>query len=170
MKSIGPAMVLLLATVAYGDSPELIANFSTAIVTIDPDTDPERRIALPALEFDFKLTMNCGAVREANRVSVSVADTRQSFDITTSDDRRNLAASLVVPAEQIAPVATQGFCVLDDPTSLKTVSLPGILTSQISLLCGSEQERAMHFVSTGLEIRLVCSSAETNQPSLSTVR
>ena len=170
MKSISSVLVLLAVSVASGDSPELVAQFSTATVTIEPDTNPERRLALPAIEFEFTVAMNCGDMHEASRVSISVADTRRSYDIGALEDRHKLSASLTVPAEQISPLATQGFCTLDDPASPKILILPGVLTSQVSLLCGDQSDGAMHFVSNALAIRLVCGSPGPGQPSFSTLK
>ena len=172
MKSVWAASTLLVLAIAYGDSPELVARVSAATVDVEPSTDTERRIALPDLEFDFSVSMNCGPVLKASRVSISVADTRHSYEIGAAEDRRNLDASFAVPGEQIAPVAADGFCVRDEPRSQRPMQLPGLLSSQISLLCSGESDSEIHFASQALNVELVCGAAYEGPPqaSFSTVR
>jgi hypothetical protein len=156
------AILLLLPTLAGGAGSSISAVASTAKVQILPEASESRRIELPSLEYDFELDLQCEKPALPERVSISVADTRRQFELANAEDRGELTASFEVPAEQIAPLATEGFCVAGSQLAQSELMIRDVLTTQISLRCGGSVP-ATHYVSLPLSVRLTCAAAEDQE-------
>jgi hypothetical protein len=160
------ASVLILASlVAAADSGDFRIEFSTALVHIAPDASSRRRIELPVLEYQFAADTRCPASAAESRLSISIADTLYRFPLEPSEPAGTLNADLTVPAEQLAPLVTEGFCVSDDESSAAPLVVPGALTSHVSLHCGSGPDRTVRFASRPLAVQLVCEPPDQEDSS-----
>ena len=150
------ASLALLPSASIGNSGSISAAFSTATVSVEPATAGRRQIDLPALEYDFSIYVQCEAPAQPARLSVSVADTRRRFDLPDVEESGSVNESLLIPASQLTPVATDGFCVDGDEASHAPLLVRGVLTSSLSLRCSDENDDSIHFVSESLAVRLEC--------------
>lgn len=117
---------------------------------------------LPTLKFDFEIRADCADGRQATSLSLNVADSRLSLTAEQISSDGPTALSLTIPSEQIAPLAVEGFCVVDeqdgegleDPQTELAVS--AAFSAQASLLCEGAEDKAMTYVSRPLDIALLC--------------
>ncbi len=163
------AVMLCSPTVAPAEPGILLVEFSTAIVPVAPETLDKRRIMLPSLDYAFAIRANCPEPGRASSVSISIADTRQRFDLQESDSGL-LDADFSIPAEQLAPLVTDGFCVAGDAASEAPLVVRGALTSQASVLCTSGDEQSLYFASEPLAVKLICEPPNPDQDDSSTDR
>ena len=128
-------------------------------------------LRLPTLEYRFEIQVRCTANRSPESLSLSVADTRHSFAANEITANGATEFSLSIPAGQIPPVVIDGFCIArgDDNRDRETdsrdrITIPAALSAQAALLCGSEEDSAMTYVSRPLDVSLVCKrpAAEEN--------
>ena len=142
-----------------------------------PATPPGRQfLDLPALEYTFDVDARCDEDWIPESLSLSVADSRAVLGTGPLSAAEPQRIVLEVPARQLAPVAVQGFCLLEDTepgnaggapreplspslTTGKTVTIRALLTAQASLLCRSEEARRITHVSQPLDVRLACGRA-----------
>ncbi|MDJ0701257.1 MAG: hypothetical protein QNJ07_15525 [Woeseiaceae bacterium] len=149
-------VLALLPSAGNGDSSRITAAFGTATISVSPMDDGRRQIELPALEYDFSIYVHCEAPAQSARLSISVADTRKRFDLPDATASGSVNESLLIPARQLAPVITDGFCVDGDEASHNSLLVEGLLTSSLSLRCSAESEDTIHFASESLAVRLEC--------------
>lgn len=149
----------LLASAEETGTAGLKASASMANASIAPAARQKRTIQLPALDFEFDLLASCPEGQQPLSVSASIADTRQRLELRAVNGKHQANAVVTVPAAQIAPVVTQGFCSAEDPATLRSLDIAGTLTAQISLRCGAEDAQSAYFLSLPLDVRLVCEDA-----------
>ncbi len=161
-------VLVLLPSASIGDSGRISAAFSTATVSVSPATDGRRQIDLPALEYDFSIYVQCEAPAQPARLSVSVADTRKRFNLPHVEASGSVNETLLIPADQLAPVVTDGFCVDGDEASRTPLLVKGVLTSALSLRCSTESDDTIHFASESLAVRLECAEVVDDYETSST--
>ncbi len=160
--------LVLLPSAGNGDSSRISAAFGTATVSVSPADAGRRQIELPALEYEFSVYVHCEAPAKSARLSVTVADTRNRFDLPEAAASGSVNESLLIPASQLAPVITDGFCVDDDEASHNSLLVEGLLTSSLSLRCSAESEDTIHFASESLAVRLECVEVSEDYETSST--
>lgn len=167
---------LLVATISSpadeSDSLSVAANVPT--VSVAPRDVGRNFMRLPALEYLFEIRASCSDGRVPKSVSLNVADSRKSLAADQIVDGGPTELSLQVPASQIAPLVVENFCISltgEDADAAsdarKQVSISSALSAQASLLCESEDDKAMTYVSRPLDVSLVCErvTEEEDAPS-----
>ena len=145
-----PALYFVVA-----DVDRLIVETSAAVTSVVSLDGDRKLLRLPDLEFPVRIVARCRAGRTPGRISISIADTRVSFDREALSDDAVLETSVQVSSSQMAPVAVDGFCSSragsPDPLLLSTA-----LTAQISLRCVSDTEQSIAFRAQTLDVLVHC--------------
>ena len=161
----------------------LQANAETPLhaLTISADTpevsvgqrEPGRGfLALPQLDYSFSLQPACADDWTAGSLSLSIADSRIYIDPAALDaSASSVEAKLSVPARQLAPLPLSGFCEAampaDEPAgdlsngepviaAGQSLKITAALSAHAALLCESEDQQRMTYVTKALDINLVC--------------
>ena len=145
---------LLPALAERGEQP--VSQAEPAQITIDPLPAGRRLVQLPGVEFRLRLAPACPDDLAFQSLVVSIADTRQAFDVTDFETAAEIETSLRVPGRQISPIAVDQFCIADSESSLTAVKISDAFTANVSTRCGSESRQAITFDALALEVLLVC--------------
>ena len=140
---------------------ELVAYAREARAEITPHGD-RRQVRLPKLDFSLRAKFACPDDGVAESVTISIADAHEHYAPGEGDD--SVQATITVPANQIAPIATGDFC-MDGDSGGDEVLLTGVATAQLSLRCLTQSGRRVSFASLRLPLRLVCKGDEDQEPS-----
>lgn len=158
MKYLAPALAVLLLSPSStsGDAPILQVSFDTATVSVAPDTVAKRQLFLPGLEYTFTAEVNCREPSKPKRLSISIADTRVLLEIAEDGQSSNIKQALQVPATQLGPLQTDGFCIEGNSETQTAIVVQGVLTSSASVRCASDNDESIHFASEPLAVRIEC--------------
>ena len=137
------------------DVDRLIVRTDPAIVSVTPIEDERKLLTLPDLAFPVRVVARCGSGREPESISISVADTRVSFDRESLSAGTALETSISVSSRQVAPVAVEGFCSAGDDLG-DALLLATALTAQVSLRCVRNEERSIAFRARALDVLVNC--------------
>ena len=149
----------MAAPAAIAQEPSLELSASTPIVTLAPRAQG-RFINLPELEFAFELQPDCPAEWQPESILLSIADTRAS--LRGGDINRDTLSPVVlkVPASQIAPVAAESFCRVDEANEsifeTSELRLPETVTVHASLRCSADEKELIAYVSRSLDVTVRC--------------
>lgn len=144
-------------------SDAIRVEVSIADAVVAPRTDEAQALVPTDLEYMIEIEAKCEADNTPWSLSIGVADMRHHFPLSDTNDASRFGATFVVPSRQLAPVATTGYCIADDPDSHTTMLIEEAFTAQLSLSCRSESSHSMHYVSQPLSVRLVCELPDENQ-------
>lgn len=111
-------------------------------------------VNLPALKFELRAAFKCKG--EPVSLTLSVADTFSTLGSDALAEQRAAETILTVPPQQLALVASKGFCIDDDPDTANELLVPGLATVHASLHCVSDTGTSAHFASAPLKVRLIC--------------
>ena len=137
---------------------------AAATVTISESGNGRASLRLPALEFVFRLRPVCAEPFRAGSILLTVADSRRTLNEEQLEDETAVSElRLTVPASQIAPVLVTDFCSAEaDPDNdsyaqrSESLTLPGTLSANASLLCVTESEQEIVYTTAPLDVTLVC--------------
>ena len=163
-RQISLIVTLLLTTgVVRSDSEhKLSSHAQAAAVEIKPRAPGQRLIKLPNLEFPMRIDAGCFGEARAESVSISIADTVETHDVSTLDtDLTNnivIETTFRVPGGQIAPITVEHFCTDDDghDNTVQSLLVPAAAAANISLRCSTDNAQSVHYTNVSLEIKLVC--------------
>lgn len=160
--------VILVAPAHGRDSLNVSANAPT--VSVAPRNAGRNFMRLPTLEYVFEISAKCADGRLPKSISLSVADSRKSLVAEQIALDGPTELSLQVPANQIAPLAVENFCIADggddstvDADSQTELSVSSALSAQASLLCEGADDTAMTYVSRPLDVSLVCGAVSEEE-------
>jgi hypothetical protein len=156
-------LIFSLITAATGVAasflPEsLHVDAQAAVVEIEPVSDSRQLIRLPKLQFSLALEPVCGTNSRVESISVSAADTRQTYGADEIGAEEIVNAVLLIPNQQLGPIRIGDFCHSNVASAVETGELiiQGVLTAHLSLRCASDEEHSMTYVSQALDIILRC--------------
>jgi hypothetical protein len=160
---------------------EISADVPTVKVT--PRRAGHFALRLPSLTYTLTLTAYCEENWHPASVSISIADSRKSLDAEHLKLATVLELELQVPSNQIAPVRIERFCIEDDQKDFQsgdtgdnkrlagadknTVIISAALSAQASLLCATDSEQSITYITKPLDVMLECSVPE---PAAKSVR
>jgi hypothetical protein len=144
----------------------LSIDAQAALVVVKPLPEGRRLIRLPALEFAMTIEPQCATNMQAESISISIADTRKTLGAADIDGQSNVATSITIPRQQVAPLAIDGFCQAGENSSTESdLQVMDAFTAHISLRCTGEDTQTIVYVSQPLALSLRCeatySDAET---------
>jgi hypothetical protein len=153
---------------------ELSADVPTVAVT--PRRAGRFAIHLPSLTYSLTLTAYCKENWQPASVSISIADSRKSLDAEQLERATVLDLELQVPSNQIAPVRIERFCIKDDQNDFQpdapgdnkepagadenTIIISAALSAQASLLCATDSEQSITYITKPLDVMLECGVPE----------
>jgi hypothetical protein len=153
---------------------EISADVPT--VTVTPRRAGRFGLRLPTLTYTLTLTAYCEENWRPASVSISIADSRKSLDAEQLEQATVLDLQLQVPSNQIAPVRIERFCIEDDQKEFQpgdtgdnkelagadenTVIISAALSAQASLLCATDSEQSITYITKPLDVMLECSVPE----------
>ena len=173
--NVNIAAVLLLATAVAqsAESKDTVSIKADApAVPLSLRTPGRNSVRLPTLEYQFEIQVRCADNRTPGSLSLNVADTRKSLAADEIATTGATEFSLKIPASQLAPLVIENFCVDQDPAGgdrnsdyQDRVTIAAALSAQVSLLCESDDEKVMTYVSRPLDVSLVCEGAAGDDDS-----
>ena len=160
-------LFFLLVSAAMGTTegiiPEhLLVDAQAAVVEVDAAADDHQLIRLPDLQFELAIKPMCGAAGRVESISVSVADTRQNYDLDDVNEQSVIDVALSIPSHQLGPVRIGDFCRTSTANSAEDMELTirGALTAHLSLRCLNDEEQSMTYVSQALDLILRCNKVD----------
>ena len=154
---------------------EISVNVPTVMVT-PHHTDHFISLQLPSLIYDLTLTTFCDKNWQPISVSVSIADSGKSFNARQLQGTAILKTQLQIPAMQIAPLPVEQFCIKNKQEKLQPgntnnnetpsgsnrnkITISSVLSAQASLLCATETEQSITYVTKSLDVTLECGKNE----------
>lgn len=155
----------LVLTGGIAVAGEITVSAQTPVVTIETRAAGRNFIQLPTLEYAFTVELRCRPDLAPDAFSLSIADTRVSMSAEYIPAGAPVEITVRVPANQIAPVAVEGFCMAEESESAQrqmladSVSIPSVLSVQASLLCTNESNSEMTYASQPVDVTLNCNQA-----------
>lgn len=149
--------------IAGGDlSDRLLVDAQAAVVEIDSVSNNRQLIALPTLQFSLVLEPVCAATAHIESISVSAADTRQTYGVDDIGKQPVVEATLSIPGKQLGPIRIGDFCRTTVASTAETreLTIEGALTAHLSLRCASDEEHSITYVSQALDIILQCNRVD----------
>jgi len=163
MVSLGFLVIIAAMGALEGDSPDrLLVEAQAAVAEINPVAGDRQLLALPTLRFSLAIEPRCGATARVESISVSAADTRQTFSIDDIGEQPVVEATLSIPNRQLGPIRIGEFCRLTDMNAVETrdLTVRGALTAHLALRCVRDEELSITYVSQPLDIILRCNIAD----------
>jgi len=167
------AFVILLpvaATTQTVSSEELILSADRPVIAVQTRRAGRNFMQLPAVDFQFDVRPVCRAGMLPKSLSLNIADTRGVLAEDRFDGDSPISISVRIPASQIAPIALDGFCAVQDapqPEPSQLLNIAGVLSVQASLRCESIDASSVVYAARALDVALRCgtgnASAETEQ-------
>ena len=146
-------VLLSLAMTASATGADLSVSAQAARVEIDVAPAERQLVRLPALEFAVVIDAACDS-GEPRSLSLSVADSRWTWNAASLADDQRIETTLEVPRKQIAPVALESVC--SDGVTTEPMLVRGALLAHLSLRCEQEDTSRIHYEVAPLDIELVC--------------
>jgi hypothetical protein len=171
MKSVlALSAALVAASGAMADpAQDLALSPATPVVDVSPRRAGRQFLDLPALEYGFEVQARCDEAWTPESLTLNVADSRVTFGSGELSRNAHRKVTVNVPAQQLAPVAVHDFClqqagqrasepgVAAPPASESSLlTIRAVLSAQASLVCVSEEERRITYVSQPLDVTLAC--------------
>jgi hypothetical protein len=117
---------------------------------------------LPSLDYLFAIDAQCPAELQPSSITISIADTRVSLSGADVSAPMPLQIPVTVPAAQIGPIAVDRYCTVNEAEESDTpdpkLTIPAVLSAQISLLCAGESGSEMTYSSNSLDVVLECAT------------
>jgi hypothetical protein len=158
--------LILAASTAESDSTErLIVRAQAAIIEIDPIPAGRRLVSLPVLEFILKLEPRCVAPASAESISISVADTRKSEQISDFAADTSVEITLKIPSRQAGLLAVDTFCMHGESqeSGPQTLLIRDAFTAQLALRCTDKATQSIIYAVQPLDISLRCKATDKNE-------
>lgn len=166
-QSISLIVVLILAaSTAESDGIErLIVRAQAAIVEIDPIPAGRQLVSLPILEFVLELEPHCAAPASAESISISVADTRKTEQVSDSAADTSIEMTLKIPPRQTGLFAIDTFCVQGESphSGPQTLLVRDAFTAQLALRCTSDDTRSIIYAVQPLDISFRCRATKQSE-------
>ena len=142
-----------------GHNIEITADVPT--VQVSPRRAGRISMRLPSLTFALNVSVVCDKNWRPDSVSVSVADSRTSFNAEQLQASSDFGLELRIPSNQIAPVRIEQFCIAGgsgelDKTNRSRITIPGVVSAQASLRCATESTKSIIYVTEPLDVVLEC--------------
>ncbi|MGB5246892.1 MAG: hypothetical protein WBM54_05825 [Woeseia sp.] len=161
-------LTLTAAPLAGAEPPaqQLTITVATPKVAIAPQNPGRQFLPLPALEFQFLLEPRCEAGWAPLSMTLSIADSRIVLNAESLDEHGFLAASLAVPAAQLAPVPVSGFCEqsaaednVEQPAAVnEELRFPAALSAHGALICSNAGTEQISYTSRPLPLTFYCTA------------
>ena len=162
------ALLAAMHSVAVANEPEgmhqieILADVPS--VPVSPRRSARFTMRLPNLTYALTMNLDCGENWKPESVSISVADSRMSFDAEKLQNSDSLEFDLQVPSRQIGPLRLEQFCIDGDQSDTaghNMIIIQSVLSAQASLRCASDAKQSIRYVTVPLDVSLECVVPET---------
>ena len=156
----GTLCLLVRPLPAVAGELDVSANTPTVVIS----TRPAGRnfMQLPSLDYLFAIDARCPAELQPSSITISIADTRVSLSGADVSAPMPLSVPVAVPASQISPIAVDRYCTANQTEESgapdPNLTIPAVLSAQISLLCAGESGSEMTYFSNSLDVVLECAT------------
>ena len=161
--------IMALAVESPGEEQSddhLLVSIDTAMVEISARPSGRHVIRLPSLDFEVHLEPRCAVGKDADSISLSVADTRLRIGRDALAEQPIIETTIRIPGEQIGPLIIEDFCVAgDDAANDAVMEIRDALTAQLSLKCSDGGRQSIVYWTEALAITLKCETQAANQVS-----
>ena len=161
---------------AAADTPSahtLSVSATVPVIDVVAREASSRTYTLPALDYTLDLATACARPFDPVSLVVTVADSHRRINAQQlAQDAGASSIALVVPADQLAPIAVPEFCrtpnddsdgSADSPAATaETLTIAGVLSATLSLRCSDGERQEIVYLSQPLDLTLRC---EANEPS-----
>jgi hypothetical protein len=120
----------------------------------------ERSLRLPSLTYRFHIEGRCAPPFEPASLLISIADSSEAVTGSLLASALDTGLALTIPAEQLAPVAVENFCVSSAGASRDIATVQGLLSAQAALACSANDEASVLYASSSLDLSLRCRRSE----------
>ena len=164
-----PVFAIVVLRAETHRSQDIEISFETPTVSVEPRRPGRFGLRLPSLTYVLRLTSSCVEDWRPASVSVNIADSRRSFDAEQLSASDELSLELRVPANQIAPLRVETFCLDDKSAGTRAndeeneIKVSAALSVHASLLCASGGEESITYVSKPLDVILRCNAVHTDE-------
>ena len=152
----------LLARPLPAVAGELDVSANTPTVVISTRPAGRNFMRLPSLDYLFAIDAECPAELQPSSITISIADTRVSLSDADVSAPMPLSIPVTVPASQISPIAVDRYCTENQAEERDApdpnLTIPAVLSAQISLLCAGEASGEMTYASNSLDVVLECAT------------
>ena len=157
--------VAAVISVAFATEPEPVHDIRISAdvptVTVAPRPAGRLSMRLPSLTYALTVTVECDANWQPDSVTISIADSRISFNAEQLQADRELKLELRVPSNQIAPLRIEQFCISGEKAKPDTadqnrITVPAVMSAQASLRCATESAQSIMYVTKPLDVMLEC--------------
>ena len=148
----------------FAEVDRLRVDAEPAVAKLAIQQEGRTLVNLPQLEFRLSITPHCAAGGQPESLSITIADTQKSLRGEDLQSATSIDVSMLVSANQLAPLAVQEFCV-DAASVGESRLLTAALAAQVSLRCARAETQSIVFAAEPLDIRVECvgSAAEAEQ-------
>jgi hypothetical protein len=157
------ALLASAVSVAFATEPGPVHHIEISAdvpsVAVAPRPPGRFTMRLPGLTYALTMTADCGKNWNPDSVSISVADSRISFNKDQLQDGDLLEFELRVPSQQIGPLRLEQFCVISEQANIaehSTITIESLLSAQASLRCATDAEQSTRYVTVPLDVSLEC--------------
>lgn len=151
-----PMLVVALVAAADNNTRPII-HAKPALVEIGLQAPGRNLITLPSLEFPLLIEPGCEDVANVAYVSISVADTRETFAAADFIEKPSLEVMLQLPQGQMSPLAIDQFCTDESHTgSEHRMHIEDAFTAHVSLRCSGEGGQSVIYETLPLDVTVRC--------------
>jgi len=161
--------IMALAVESPGEEQSddrLLVSIDTAMVEVSTRPSGRHGMRLPGIEFAVRLEPRCAVGKDADSISLSVADTRLRIGRDALAEQPIIETTIRIPGKQIGPLVIEDFCVAgDDAANDGFMEVRDALTAQLSLKCTDDGRQSIVYLTKALAITLKCETPAANQVS-----
>jgi hypothetical protein len=161
------------AAVAEGEpSDSLTISAAAPVVSVSQHPPGRYFLSLPTLKYTFEVGTVCSGEAKPQSLSINIADSRRTLSAPELDVNGTHKVLLAVPAQQLAPIAIDQFCVYDMTDAISIVepeiaaaaplaepariTVGAALSAHVSLLCSDDSSKQITYVTRPLDVTLAC--------------
>lgn len=144
---------------------EIFADIPT--VAVSPQMSGSDFMQLPGLTFTLTVNAVCDENWLPASVSIGIADVTKFIVAEQLQAAMPLESTLQIPANQIAPLRMEHFCIDDEQQGLMTerpaetkITISAVLSAHASLRCATDSEQSISYIIKPLDVTLECSVLE----------
>jgi hypothetical protein len=168
-RSLLSLLFAFLPLTLAAEPAQLVAEADQASASVRPADAGNKVLRLPDLTYQIGIEARCNDGESAESLSISIADTRMTLFRDELADKSIITVGITVPASQVAPLAADGFCLLEDFEHRKRL-INDAFTANLSLRCRGEEGESIIYASRPLAVALTCDRDVQGDSDSSTLR
>lgn len=164
-----PFLVLAAGPAWAETTAKLEVDAEPALVSIRPLPVGRKLVRLPSLDYEIRVSAQCGGAHLAESISISIADTRKTLMADELEESTELVTRITIPARQVAPLPVDGFCSANN-TAQRELLVHDAVTAHLSLRCTSHEGESITYATRPLAVALRCETDDQEDSASSILR